>query len=298
MSSTRFILMALSLQRMHLGEFLADAGWEVVEGQWGLPEQLPLVVVTEDLRTFHGQPFFVEAVGRGLVGSVGLGPLDGNDEMGPKSSPKSMGGTRSYDALLPIDVSGRELATVVDLVAQLTILRRQQSQQLDECQRWIELALHDALTGLPNRRSWDAALEQALLDRQTLSLAMIDVDCFKQINDQDGHTIGDQVLQEAATAMRSELRRSDFVARLGGDEFGLLIPGASVAEATSILDRLRTHVSDHLANVHLPVATLSAGLVFVPATENRDAPTLMAAASRSLRLAKQQQKNRTVAVVG
>lgn len=292
MRGSGFVLMALSPQRMHLGEFLADSGLDgldVVEGHWGLPAQIPTVIVTDNLPSLTVHPALARAITQGLSGTVVVG--ENSDQAAVEQSAKA---AIEPDACVPSDTSGRELATVVRLVAKITTLRRQQSRHFDECQHWIELAMHDVLTGLPNRRHWETALEKALLECHPLNVAMIDVDFFKRINDADGHSIGDRVLHEAAIAMRSQLRRSDFVARLGGDEFGLLIPFVSSDEAEAILERLRQHVSEHLVSVHLPAATLSAGLVHVAVVDDRTKEPVMEGASRSLRYAKQRQKNCTV----
>jgi diguanylate cyclase (GGDEF)-like protein len=85
------------------------------------------------------------------------------------------------------------------------------------------LALHDELTGLPNRRMFasrlDVAIERADRDKTTLALVVLDLDGFKKINDSLGHFAGDHVLREVSTTLRKSLRASDTVARLGGDEF-------------------------------------------------------------------------------
>jgi len=101
------------------------------------------------------------------------------------------------------------------------------------------LAAHDSLTGLPNRRSFEAEVSNALAmaNRGIPSWLMYaDVDRFKTCNDTNGHTFGDRVLQEIAQALRASVREVDFVARVGGDEFGLLLRSGgpeSVDEATS-----------------------------------------------------------------
>lgn len=286
-----FILLNLSPQHGHLSEYLADAGYDVIEGQWGLPPQLPLVIVTDHLPSLGDRTEYLEAASQGLLGIVALES---------RETPESAGGRNPafashVDCRLPAGVSGRELATVVRLVARIAMLRRQQAARTDECQRWIELAMHDPLTGLPNRRNWEMGLQQALADPAPLGVAMIDVDFFKQINDADGHSMGDQVLREVALALRSQLRRNDFVARLGGDEFGVLIPDATALESAAILDRLREQVSTHLASLRLPSPTLSAGLVHLDRGDEREVAQVMAAASRSLRQAKQRNRNCTVA---
>src|SRR4029453_17532134 len=100
-------------------------------------------------------------------------------------------------------------------------------------------ALHDALTGLPNRMFYtDRASEQLELnERQGTSLAvmMVDLDKFKEINDWLGHHYGDLLLQEIGPRLRGALRESDIVARMGGDEFAILVHDLSDPEATSIV---------------------------------------------------------------
>jgi len=283
-----FILLNLSPMLSHLAEYLADTGFDVVEGQWGLPAQLPLVIVTDQFASLGRQSGYRDAATQGLLGIVVL------ESTSPEQHPASPLASH-VDCRLPASVSGRELATVVRLVARIAMLRRQQAARTDECQRWIELAMHDPLTGLPNRRNWEMGLQQALADPAPLGVAMIDVDFFKQINDADGHSMGDQVLREVALALRSQLRRNDFVARLGGDEFGVLIPDATALESASILDRIREQVSTHLASLRLPSPTLSAGLVHLEPTDEREVADVMAAASKSLRQAKQRNRNCTVA---
>jgi diguanylate cyclase (GGDEF)-like protein/PAS domain S-box-containing protein len=109
-------------------------------------------------------------------------------------------------------------------------------------------ALHDALTGLPNRTLFSDRLQQALLavqrTQQGLAIMLIDLDRFKDVNDTLGHEHGDALLQEIAARLRSALRESDTVARLGGDEFailpsGWLEGGALEATAEKVLEALR-----------------------------------------------------------
>ena len=89
-------------------------------------------------------------------------------------------------------------------------------------------ALTDALTGLANRRHFDATLQtmagQAMNDGRELSLILVDIDHFKGINDRWGHPVGDQVLQLVAAILRGSLRPTDFSARYGGEEFAVLLP--------------------------------------------------------------------------
>lgn len=100
----------------------------------------------------------------------------------------------------------------------------------------------DHLTGLPNRRAWDERLddeiERCRRTGTSLSVALLDLDDFKAINDHQGHSAGDLVLKEFAESWRRTLRLGgDFVARLGGDEFGLLAPGAPAVGVRSLAAR-------------------------------------------------------------
>ena len=127
---------------------------------------------------------------------------------------------------------------VLALVAWLTawvhaLLRREQAR-----------ARQDQLTGLTNGRGFTEAVggEVARLQRyrHPFSLAYLDLDDFKTINDRQGHRAGDAVLRTVAVTLRRSLRPSDVVARLGGDEFAILLPETDAAAAQAVLERVRT----------------------------------------------------------
>lgn len=100
----------------------------------------------------------------------------------------------------------------------------------------------DALTGLADRRGWDAALEQAIDRRERrglpLSLALVDIDHFKLVNDEHGHAAGDELLRATADAWRELDVPGMVLGRRGGDEFAVLLPGATGPEAHAVADRL------------------------------------------------------------
>jgi diguanylate cyclase (GGDEF)-like protein len=116
--------------------------------------------------------------------------------------------------------------------------------QLDlQTERVRELAVTDELTGLPNRRAWNAELprtiERVRRTGEPMSLAMIDIDHFKRFNDAYGHPAGDRMLKEAAAAWQEQLRIVDHLARYGGEEFVVLLPDATTTQAREIIDRMR-----------------------------------------------------------
>ncbi len=131
-----------------------------------------------------------------------------------------------------------------------------------------QLAALDGLTGIPNRRRFDQALEQewrrCQRAGQPLSLIVADVDWFKPYNDALGHAAGDRVLQEVAAVLRQGARRpGDLAARYGGEEFVLLLPGTDVPQAQELAEQLRGRVQQlalaHPASPVAPCVTLSLG---------------------------------------
>lgn len=113
-------------------------------------------------------------------------------------------------------------------------------------------AEHDFLTGLPNRSSFFehanvlfSHLEDESSDLPTSSLALLDIDHFKQINDEYGHIAGDQVLKELAHLLQGQFRDIDIIARIGGEEFIVLLKGATRELAVKIMDRCREQVAQH-----------------------------------------------------
>jgi diguanylate cyclase (GGDEF)-like protein len=121
-------------------------------------------------------------------------------------------------------------------------------QVLRQAERLTSLALADDLTGLANRRAWDAAVDAALVGAERrgepVCVALIDVDHFKAVNDARGHAAGDALLVALARAWEPVLRRGDVLARIGGDEFALLLPASGLDTAREVVERL-TATSRH-----------------------------------------------------
>jgi diguanylate cyclase (GGDEF)-like protein len=123
-----------------------------------------------------------------------------------------------------------------------------------------QLATLDHLTGCLNRRAFDSRLaaevDQAHRLGRGLSVLIVDVDHFKQVNDGHGHLVGDSVLSGVSAALRDACRAADIVGRIGGDEFALILPDTTGEAAAALGERLRLAVHD----LHLPVpVTLSIG---------------------------------------
>jgi diguanylate cyclase (GGDEF)-like protein/PAS domain S-box-containing protein len=137
-------------------------------------------------------------------------------------------------------------------------------------------ALHDPLTGLPNRRLFEDrlrhAIDRGVREGTSTCLLVIDLDGFKSVNDQHGHLVGDRVLLGFASRLSSVIRASDTAARLGGDEFAVVCEGRGPTEAEAILARLRHALAAPLSpdagvDVHV---RFSAGVVRAPSGMTAD----------------------------
>jgi diguanylate cyclase len=173
----------------------------------------------------------------------------------------------------------------------------QRGLKLKEAYRRIEeLAELDELTGSLNRRCIMRALEEEIARAQRLnnpcSIALIDLDWFKRINDVYGHPIGDEVLRTFAITMFANIRTIDKFGRYGGEEFLLLLPDTAEQQAAQMLDRLRLIVAelDWSAFSSGMRVTISAGVTTLRKDENTD--TLLARADRALYASKAGGRNR------
>ncbi|WP_432510127.1 GGDEF domain-containing protein [Kineococcus sp. SYSU DK001] len=168
-------------------------------------------------------------------------------------------------------------------------------------------AHEDPLTGLDNRRSFDARLPELLAglgERDRVCVALLDVDHFKAVNDTFGHALGDEVLRRLATLMREEVRRRDVLARIGGEEFALVCVLRAPERVEHLdeglqlrLDRLRRSVSgyDWDAVADGLRVTLSIGAVLARASSGPVAEDLLAQADRLLYAAKAAGRDRVLA---
>ncbi|GAB4082179.1 GGDEF domain-containing protein [Modestobacter muralis] len=123
-------------------------------------------------------------------------------------------------------------------------------------------ALEDTLTGLGNRRSAEHRMDDLRIDREPVSLAVVDVDGFKSVNDQNSHLHGDEVLRRVAELLRQHSRTGDEVFRWAGDEFVVVLPDTTQAQAVIAMERLRTAIADaDWGDMDVPVrVTVSIGV--------------------------------------
>lgn len=158
-----------------------------------------------------------------------------------------------------------------------------------------QLATRDALTGLHNRHAFRQRLRDEIARARrhggSLSLAILDIDFFKDINDRYGHPVGDQVLREVAHRVEGLVRESEHFARIGGEEFAWILPDATADGAFAAAERAR-HSINTTPFSGVGTVTLSAGVCQLSAVDNQD--TVYQRADAALYAAKQQGRDRTV----
>lgn len=190
----------------------------------------------------------------------------------------------------------RYLALAVGFLAATWVMTRLKQRLVAAEARQRDFANQDSLTGVGNRRAFDAILQRELqartgprggrrsTDDSPLALLIIDLDDFKGVNDRHGHQVGDAVLREAAARARAILRSTDTLARIGGDEFAVIAPGAHGEGAQRMAEAIRTAVGLRDPDARGPIPAASIGWAVFP-DDGLDFETLMRAADeRMLRL--------------
>ncbi len=162
----------------------------------------------------------------------------------------------------------REEATQ-NLQATLDTMAQEMTQLREEIERLNNEASTDALTRVKNRRAFNIELEKAIstskINSMQLTLLVLDIDHFKQFNDQFGHITGDKVLRFVATMLQKNVKGNDTVARFGGEEFAVILPETSYENALSVAENVRTRIAaqtltDSAANVKLGAVHVSVGV--------------------------------------
>jgi diguanylate cyclase (GGDEF)-like protein len=185
---------------------------------------------------------------------------------------------------------GAIIVTLIVFVLAVTLfLAREIGRRAEAEDKLEELATTDALTGLRNRRKFDAAIEsewrRAMRHNSPISLLMIDADHFKSYNDTFGHQAGDQVLVGIAICISDSIRRAgDCAARYGGEEFAVLLPGIAASEALNVAETIRRKVMGW--SEEEPPSTVSVGIASITPSVGMDWHQLVHAADKALYAAK------------
>ena len=195
-------------------------------------------------------------------------------------------------AALERDQDGQP-AYAVTMIENITARKHAEAELIRQSELNQHQALHDPLTGLPNRLLFGERIEHAISHAERsdkgLAILMMDLNRFKEVNDSLGHQAGDELLKEVGERLRGALRASDTVARLGGDEFGLLLPDPSdTEEVLGVIERIRTALEQPIFVQELPLAIeASIGIAVFP-THGRDAELLIQRADVAMYAAKQE----------
>ena len=192
------------------------------------------------------------------------------------------------------------LALAAVVVVRAKELRREVRRRIEAEGAAARLARRDALTGLPNRRTFNEELERRLAEARadggTVALLLLDLDRFKLVNDISGHPAGDRLLQQVADRLASAMREEDFLARVGGDEFAVLIDAPRAADAHfRVARRILAVVADPTAADGKRIeTTASIGIAIFP-MDGDSAAELLSHADSAVYQAKASGRN---AVVG
>jgi diguanylate cyclase len=204
-------------------------------------------------------------------------------------------GMRSFEvidlhALLQIHFSH---AIYIPLLSGITLLKEQYVGANARANAFAQLATTDYLTGAANRRSAEQSLDQAISRakryQRDLSIILLDIDSFKQINDTYGHSAGDHVLIQLVQIIRTQLRSSDVCGRWGGEEFIIIAPETSAAQALLFAERLRAQVASHDI---FPTGRFTASFGVSSMKPDDTVASLVKQADQALYLAKQNGRNR------
>lgn len=275
-----------------------------------------ITVLRRDRTIIMRRPFDLDIIGKNLgdrpswnpanmnTGSYsGVGPVDSIPRLYVRhngTGPLNVVVGKPLDTILSLwrteatRVAAIMMALIVFVLAVTLFLAREIGRRAQAEDKLEELATTDALTGLKNRRKFDASIDaewrRAARQNIPLALLMIDADHFKAYNDTFGHQAGDEVLVGVAICISDSVRRAgDCAARYGGEEFAVLLPGTSAAEAVKVAETIRLKVEDWSDHT-----TVSIGVASLTPTAAMDWFELVKAADKALYGAKAGGRNRSV----
>jgi diguanylate cyclase (GGDEF)-like protein len=196
------------------------------------------------------------------------------------------------EAVLWVDGRLVRMETAADITERKLMEKQLETAKL----RAEELARRDELTGLCNRREFfiqgGLAFKRASRSGGCISVVMMDIDYFKEVNDKYGHFVGDKVLKHIADSIKTIIREIDIVARVGGEEFAFVLPETGVDEAVNLVERLRKGIANtavEFEDVSVKV-TVSFGVCSC-VIENETLETILTKADDSLYIAKRKGRN-------
>lgn len=173
-------------------------------------------------------------------------------------------------------------------------LEQELRYSLDEME---SAAMHDALTGLLNRRAItqyaEIELSQAEASQRPISLVLVDVDDLKRMNDTHGHAMGDKLIVKVGSAIKDHIRRNDFAGRWGGDEFMIVLPGANLVHAEEISERLRATIEKVDEGDEIDLPSVSIGISCFSGRGKKAIENLFSETDEALYTAKRKGKSRT-----
>ena len=276
-----------TLRRAHCGDLPPGEVAALVEAAYDQAEALT-ARLTESA---HDAARYGEAI------AAGDAALRGPDLRGP--APDAAALARLIDRV------GQATATMLvansRLEAELTLAAHESARLRDKLRTAETVAVTDPLTGVLNRRGAFRRLEAAQVAARAastaLSVAMVDIDHFKRVNDRFGHAMGDQVLRYVADHLAHAVGKDGAVGRLGGEEFVVMLPGAGLDEATAAIDRARAALAARIIRrsddgTSMGRVSFSAGTATDKDGETADA--LVARADAALYDAKRMGRDRVV----
>ena len=233
--------------RRMVKKYLLAAGYEIVEAEdglsaWELFQKEPFqLVITDWMMPGLDGPELVHKIRtsgqKSYTYIIMLTAMDDKDNI-------VLGLESGADEYLTKPFNSREL--IARVASGMRILRLE--EELMQARVQMEaLAMHDGLTGLLNRRAIEefAEAEFNMADRkkQAMSVILLDIDHFKNVNDRFGHKFGDVVLRQVAQTLKEDLRNYDRVGRWGGEEFLLILPDTELKDAVTVAERLRSKIA-------------------------------------------------------
>ncbi len=230
--------------RRMVKKYLLEAGYEIVEAEdglsaWELFQKEPFqLVITDWMMPGLDGPALVQKIRtsgqKSYTYIIMLTAMDDKDNI-------VLGLESGADEYLTKPFNSREL--IARVASGMRILRLE--EELMQARMQMEaLAMHDGLTGLLNRRAIEeyaeAEFNMANRKKQAMSVILLDIDHFKNVNDRFGHKFGDVVLRRVAQTLKEDLRNYDRVGRWGGEEFLLILPDTELKDAVTVAERLRS----------------------------------------------------------